>query len=483
MSQSTPSLPIPYYPIARNVGRTVHSWVFCRCFYRRFKRRVCLVLLTSGFVVCFYGCGKPSLLVKDVLDQAERNANNVLYNAEMVSNRVLTDGALKAKVTIENVRYAMEDKLNEAYNRISNDEKNVVDAADRLREDANKNVDKVIGAGTDLDINLNRTLHDLPLLEKAPLSIARVRGIYQVYQEIPYPVLIKGNGFGARGLSDNVKVEFSVNGRSISDDLILPSGENETQISIPQEYLNEHFQSTVNGKAEMSIKISRPKHTFFSNKPEVHIFRIPFVLFPRASAYLHLTAYVTEPVWDENLEERTYEWPAGGNGSTSFVQFRQTISFDDRTRVNSLKLGIDTSPMCQHCAAFDGSGIAQNPEKTYEIHYFDHTLTFKAACNGDPCNLRWTVYYQRLVPRTRVVNFPDEKTVAFSEPFDFDLPPNTRDWSVDGRFYTGQQINCKKGNSGAFIDEIGITNVGDHDRITLKLRSPFQLRAPTPEDN
>jgi hypothetical protein len=64
--------------------------------------------------------------------------------------------------------------------------------------------------------------------------------------------------------------------------------------------------------------------------------------------------------------------------------------------------------------------------------------------------------------------------VGFGGSFSFDLPPNTVDWRIEGKFFSGQPILCKKGDCGQFFQPPTITNVGDgKTRLTLVLLDLF----------
>jgi hypothetical protein len=92
-----------------------------------------------------------------------------------------------------------------------------------------------------------------------------------------------------------------------------------------------------------------------------------------------------------------------------------------------------------------------------------------------------SVAFKHLAARKDAVIVAEEKPVGYGDSFDFDLPPRTVDWVIDGHFYTGQQIRCKKGDGGAFLKDPLETKIGDSGiRIASALKSPFQSRAPMP---
>lgn len=133
---------------------------------------------------------------------------------------------------------------------------------------------------------------------------------------------------------------------------------------------------------------------------------------------------------------------------------------------------------CNYCVTYAFHGIAQSPFETYDVDNEAHTIKFKVKCNGTICTMRWRVTYEEKGSERGEMLVAQDVEVGFDESFDFDLPPHTADWRVEGKFFTGQPIICKKGDCGQFLEQGRITSIADgKTRLTLKLVNPF--KAPT----
>lgn len=426
-----------------------------------------------------YGSNKAS----DILKQAEQTANNILSNAEAASNRVMTDAALKLNVVSQNVSLLLGNNINTAFDRLGAEERNAVSELNRIIDEANGMMARATVLSDDLDLDLNNTLNRVPLLKKAPLSISRVAGLYQVHQGLPYPVVIRGNGFGLNGLSKHTSVSVFLNGHQLDAQFISPNDKHETVLAIPSAMLEPYFKPTVVTNVALWIKLTDTSGMFSSAKE--FPFNLRVVLFPRASAVLDAAAITNEKTWDTLPQvERAFEYPHSGNGSASLIPFRRTEIFPETQQAVAARIEWPAGQMldaCRWCTAPDASGLLQNQNKTFEIDNTAHTILFKAMCNGSQCLLRWIATFKQLGTRATVVPVATKQPVGYGEQFSFELPPNTADWVISGHFYTGQAITCKKGNCGSFMDAISETPIAaGQTRVTFKLRSPFQQRAPAP---
>ncbi len=422
-----------------------------------------------------YGSNKAS----DILKQAEQTANNILSNAEAAGNRVLTDAALKLNVVSQNLNLLLGNNINTAFDRLGTEERNAVSELNRLIEEANGMMAKATTLSDDLDIDLNNTLERVPLLKKAPLSVSRIAGLYQVHQGLPYPVVIRGNGFGLNGLSRKTTATVFLNGHQLDAQYISPNDKHETILAIPSAMLEPYFKPTIVTYVALWINLTDNSGLFSS--PKQYPFNLRLVLFPRASAVLDVAAITNEKTWDSLPQfDRPFEYPHHGDGSASLIPIRRTEPFPDTQQAVSAKIEWPTGQMldaCRWCTAPDSSPLLQNQSKTYEIDNNAHTILFKAMCNGSLCLLRWIATFKQLGTKATVVSVATKQPVGYGEQFSFELPPNTADWVVSGHFYTGQAITCKKGNCGAFMDPISeIPIAASQTRVTFKLRSPFQQR-------
>ena len=95
-----------------------------------------------------------------------------------------TDAAIRLNILIENLYNALGTDIGKAYSDLSVTEQNAINEVNRIIDDAQSGIDKIEDLETNLDIDMNRTLSRVPFLKAYPISVANVKGIYQVRQDM-----------------------------------------------------------------------------------------------------------------------------------------------------------------------------------------------------------------------------------------------------------------------------------------------------------
>src|SRR5437879_4832356 len=75
--------------------------------------------------------------VRDILNDAESKVNNIMYNGEQASNRVLSDAAAKMYVLIQDLKIALNDQLDKTFNELDRAAQNAFLELNRIIDDAN----------------------------------------------------------------------------------------------------------------------------------------------------------------------------------------------------------------------------------------------------------------------------------------------------------------------------------------------------------
>lgn len=416
-----------------------------------------------------------SQLASKTLKDAGTEADNILNKSENATNRVATDAAIRLNILIENLYNALGTDIGKAYSDLSVTEQNAINEVNRIIDDAQSGIDKIEDLETNLDIDMNRTLSRVPFLKAYPISVANVKGIYQVRQDMSYSIVLTGNGFGLNGLSVGNAVDVYVNGQALSASLIVPNSNNQTHLTVPQEFLNQYFVATFPHRVGLFVVVN-------TKDTKHYRFNLPLVLYPTYSAVLNLSAKIPTDTWAEEPIV-PFEFPGQGGDGATMVMNTRSKPYDNDHRVKSILLHLlDGGPGCQHCATPDTViALSAKPAETYTDVPSEHTIYFRARCNGSVCQLRWEIIFEKRSSTPTDVQVENSRQVEYGVPFDFDLPPGAVDWQLTGRFYSGQAIVCKKGNCGPFAEEKTTVPIGNNqERITIQLKSPYLLRAPRP---
>jgi hypothetical protein len=213
----------------------------------------------------------------------------------------------------------------------------------------------------------------------------------------------------------------------------------------------------------------------WSLSKEYFKFNLPILLLPKVSATLEVHALRKDPAWDvlpENTSYYTYEW-SGAPNSDQLQSFVRSETYNMTKKAKTVFLALDHPwDGCRWCCTPAFTGLAQNPDQTYEIDHDLRKITFKAMCNGSKCNLRWGVTYQNLGSKDQWVDVEKKHAMVFGDRFSFDLPADATDWKVDGITYDRRPISCIKGNCDGIVQLVESTRIGDHERVTVRLRKP-----------
>jgi hypothetical protein len=370
--------------------------------------------------------------VKDLLGDATAKANELLNNGERTSNRVLADAGVKMNVLIQNLRFAMEDNLDTAFNKLNESQQAAFTEINVVIRSANDLLKKGQQIEDNTDIDLNRTLDRVTqlLIKSRPFYLKRVEGLHQTHQLLDYHVKLVGKGFDLQDTAPPTSATLAafINGQKIDDGLLRRGSNNETTITIPFQKLNTFFGADGIKTAWLFVRTTYAKQGLnpFKDNPRFDL-NLPITLLPITAATVDISAISQRVSWDAlPTENSTYEYFVGGFGNGSMNFWSQTETFNDRLRVSAVKVD-SKEPNCGWCYNHDGTRPLSTPENSYILDNVNHKIVFKVACNGNPCHNRWIVTFQKMGTTNVVQVIEKAKRISYDE-FSFDIPSDAADW-------------------------------------------------------
>jgi hypothetical protein len=272
--------------------------------------------------------------VSEIIEQVRMAGVSLLSQADSSGNAMIAHGANEANVVATNLSFQFRDRLDQTFDRLNDQEKQLLIEADSLRSDLTKLGDKAYDAKDTLAVDLNFMLDRFPFLSKG-FFLQSVRGLSYFPGTGSYQLRVIASTLGVQ---EDVKtvVALSVEGMNVAN-LEVDQSQQRGQafITIPPTVLASRFSNT-------ELKLVHAKLTFtvtrkagwgiFSHNVQDKPYEVPltFSLYPRRAATVVASAHQPVYAWvnlpggpmtvhkdtpDRNCEKRCGGEPTRGPNS------------------------------------------------------------------------------------------------------------------------------------------------------------------------
>lgn len=239
--------------------------------------------------------------VSQIIDDLKLTATNLLASADNSGNAMISHGANEANVIAQNLSFQFRDRLDQTFDRLSDQEKLLLIEAENMRAALAQTVDKAYDAKDTLAIDLNKLLDRFPFLSKS-FFVQSVRGVAYFPGAGDYKIKVTASTLGIEeGMKTKVSVKIDGNlVEAVEVDQSTQRGQ--AIVTLPNSVIAPRFSdaSLVFIKAALIFETERERGFWiFKWATKEAPFEVPLTLslYPRTAATITATARAPVHAW------------------------------------------------------------------------------------------------------------------------------------------------------------------------------------------